>query len=92
MARGRSSSSRFSEKLSTLGRHWPVLLSSHVRSTSVNAGRSRKYCSVSTNLGVSPLIFERGMIRSTGSSWLPQLSHWSPRACSYPQIGQVPSM
>jgi hypothetical protein len=23
---------------------------------------------------------------------LPQLSHWSPRADSYPQIGQVPSM
>ena len=58
----------------------------------MNAGRSRKNCSLSTNAGVSPLIFDRGLIRSIGSSWLPQLSHWSPRALSYPQIGQVPSM
>jgi hypothetical protein len=34
------------------------------------------------NSGTSPLIFERGLIRSCGSSWLPQLSHWSPRAPS----------
>ena len=32
--------------------------------------------------GISPLIFERGSIRSCGSSWFPQLSHWSPRAPS----------
>ena len=43
------------------------------------------------NFGVSPLIRDRGLIRSVASSWLPQLSHWSPRAASYPQIGQVPS-
>jgi hypothetical protein len=42
--------------------------------------------------GASPSIFERGSIRSAGSSWLPQLSHWSPRALGKPQIGQVPSM
>jgi hypothetical protein len=38
------------------------------------------------------LIRLRGFPRSVGSSWLPQLSHWSPRAPSYPQMGQVPSM
>ena len=37
-------------------------------------------------------MIERGLIRSTGSSWLPQLSHWSPRASGKPQIGHVPSM
>ena len=37
-------------------------------------------CWVSTNSGVSPLIFDRGLISSVASSWLPQLSHWSPRA------------
>jgi len=58
----------------------------------VNAGRSRKNCSLSTNTGVSPFIFDLGLIRSIGSSWLPQFSHWSPRALSNPQIGQVPSM
>ena len=47
---------------------------------------------MSTNFGVSPLIFERGLISSVASSWLPQLSHWSPRASAYEQIGQVPSM
>ena len=66
--------------------------SGDVPSTSANAGRSKKKCSVSTNTGVSPLILDLGLIRSIGSSWLPQLSHWSPRALSYPQIGQVPSM
>ena len=40
--------------------------------------------------GGVPSIFERGLIRSIGSSWLPQLSHWSPRASLKPQIGQVP--
>ena len=29
---------------------------------------------------------------ASGSSSLPQASHWSPRAPSAPQIGQVPSM
>ena len=53
-------------------------------SASASAGRSRKKCWVSTNSGVSPLIFERGLIRSVGSSWLPQLSHWSPRASEVP--------
>ena len=76
---------------STLGRQ-SVRVCSHSPSASASAGRSRKKCSVSTNFGVSPLIRLRGLIRSTGSSWLPQLSHWSPRAPSYPQIGQVPSM
>lgn len=79
------------ENRSTLGRH-PSRVSSHWRSTSARAGRSRKKCSVSTNFGVSELIRDLGSIRSIGSSWLPQLSHWSPRALSYPQIGQVPSM
>ena len=44
------------------------------------------------NSGVSPLMREIGSMRSVGSSWLPQLSHWSPRAPPAPQIGQVPSM
>ena len=91
IARGRMSSSRFSENLRTLGRQ-SVRVFSHWASASASAGRSRKKCSVSTNSGTSPLIRERGSIRSVGSSWLPQLSHWSPRALGYPQIGQVPSM
>ena len=46
-----------------------------------------------TTMGaVSPLTLDTGLIRSAGSSWLPQLSHWSPRAPSAPQMGQVPSM
>ena len=40
----------------------------------------KKKCSVSRSSGVAPVSFERGSIRSTGSSVLPQLSHWSPRA------------
>ena len=64
IARGCRSSSRLSENFSTLGRHWPLLLCSQLPSTSANAGRSRKNCSVSTNTGVSPLILERGLIRS----------------------------
>jgi hypothetical protein len=91
IARGLRSSSRFSENRSTLGRQ-SVRLRSHSPSASASAGRSRKKCSVSTNRGASPLMRLRGLIRSIGSSWLPQLSHWSPRALSYPQIGQVPSM
>src|SRR5256885_1163441 len=70
----------------------PIVRNSLDTTSGGSAGRSRKKCSVSTNLGVSPLIRERGSIRSVGSSWLPQLSHWSPRADWYPQIGQVPSM
>ena len=78
----------------TLGRQVPEASrpSRYSPSASASAGRSRKKCWVSTNSGVSPLIFARGLIRSVGSSWLPQLSHWSPRASPYPQIGQVPSM
>jgi hypothetical protein len=91
IARGRTSSSRFVANLSTFGRH-SVRVCNHEPSWSASAGRSRKKCSVSTNFGVSPLIRLRGLRRSVASSWLPQLSHWSPRAPSYPQIGQVPSM
>ena len=47
---------------------------------SANCGRSRNRCLVSRNSGTLPSICERGSIRSDGSSWLPQLSHWSPRA------------
>ena len=94
IARGRRSSIRFMENLMTLGRQVPDASrpSRYAVSASASAGRSRKKCWVSTNSGVSPLILERGLIRSVGSSWLPQLSHWSPRASGYPQIGQVPSM
>jgi hypothetical protein len=70
----------------------PVRVSSHAFNASANAGRSRKKWSSSTNFGVSPLIRDFGSIRSTGSSWRPQLSHWSPRAESNPQCGHVPSM
>ena len=91
IARGRRSSSRFSENRRTFGRQ-SVRVCSQAPSASASAGRSRKKCSDSTNIGVSPLILDFGLIRSIGSSWLPQLSHWSPRAPSYPQIGQVPSM
>src|SRR6266511_4784721 len=83
MARGCRSSSRLRENLSTLGRQ-PSRVSSHFARDDANAGRSRKKCSVSTNSGVSPLIRDRGLISCSGSSWLPQLSHWSPRALSYP--------
>ena len=91
IARGRMSSSRFSENFSTLGRQ-SVLVLSQSPSATASDGRSRNQCSLSTNFGVSPLIRDRGLIRSTASSWLPQLSHWSPRAPASPQIGQVPSM
>ena len=91
MARGRTSSSRLSENFRTFGRH-SVRVRSQSPSASTNAGRSRKKWFDSTNFGISPLMRERGFFRSTASSWLPQLSHWSPRAPSYPQIGQVPSM
>ena len=94
IARGRISLRMFWLNRITFDRHRPVASrwSSHSPSASASAGRSRKMCWVSTNSGVSPLIFERGFFRSCGSSWLPQLSHWSPRAPSYPQIGQMPSM
>ncbi len=81
IARGCRSSSRFIENFSTLGRQ-SVRVWSHEPSASANAGRSRKKCSVSMNFGVSPLILLCGLMRSVGSSWLPQLSHWSPRAPS----------
>ena len=90
MARGRRSSMRLSEKFRTFGRQ-SVRVRSHASSALANAGRSRKKWFDSTNFGVSPLIRLCGLIRSIASSWLPQLSHWSPRAPSYPQIGQVPS-
>ncbi len=80
MARGWSSLSKLSENLSTFGRHWPLLDCNQVPSTSANAGKSRKNCSVSMKTGVSPLILDLGLIRSIGSSWFWQLSHWSPRA------------
>jgi hypothetical protein len=64
----------------------------HAVNCSLNAGRSRKRCFVFWKTGGAPSIRERGSIRSAGSSWLPQLSHWSPRALSNPQIGHVPSM
>ena len=81
MARGRISARRLWENLSTLGRQ-SSRLSIHWPSIGASAGRSRKKCSVSTNCGVSPFILDFGLIRSAGSSWLPQLSHWSPRALS----------
>jgi|GEM_PF-2852138 len=91
MARGRTSSSRLRLNLSTLGRQ-PSRPRSQSPSASTRDGRSRKKWFDSTNLGASPLMRLLGLMRSMGSSWLPQLSHWSPRAPSYPQIGQVPSM
>ena len=94
MARGRMSPRRFWENLMTLGRQVPEASrsSSQAPRACASAGRSRNQWVVSTNSGVSPLIRERGLMRSVGSSWLPQVSHWSPRAPSAPQIGQVPSM
>lgn len=57
---------------------------------SLNCSRNR--CLVSrTSSSVEPLIAERGCRRSVGSSTRVQFSHWSPRALSYPQCGQVPS-
>ena len=78
MARGCSLEAGCGENFSTFGRQ-SVRPSSQVPRASASAGRSRKKCSVSTKSGVSPLIRLRGLIRSVGSSWLPQLSHWSPR-------------
>ena len=94
IARGRISLRMFWLNLMTLGRQCPSAsrASSHTFNASASAGRSSRKCWVSTKSGVSPLILERGLIRSVASSWLPQLSHWSPRASPYPQIGQVPSM
>jgi hypothetical protein len=94
IARGLISSRMFWLNLMTFGRHVPLASrsSSQLFNASASAGRSRKKCWVSMNSGVSPLIFERGSISSCASSWLPQVSHWSPRAPSAPQIGQVPSM
>ena len=79
MALGRIFSSRLWLNFKTLGRQ-SSRESSQVVSCSATFGRSRKKCSVSTNRGVSPLMRETGLIRSAGSSWFPQLSHWSPRA------------
>jgi hypothetical protein len=83
--------SRPSEKLRTFGRQCSCF-SIHSVSWSAKAGRSRKRWFVSLKTGVVPSIFDRGFFRSIGSSWFPQLSHWSPRADSKPQIGHVPSM
>ena len=84
IARGRMSSRMFWLNRITLGRQVPEASrsSSHAPSAVATAGRSRKKCWVSTNSGVSPLIRDVGFFRSAGSSWLPQLSHWSPRALS----------
>ena len=90
MARGLRSSSRFWLNFRTFGRQ-SVRVCSQPPSASANAGSSRKNCALSTNCGALPSIFDLGLTRSCGSSWLPQLSHWSPRAPSNPQIGQVPS-
>jgi hypothetical protein len=81
IARGLRSSIRFCENDRTFDRQ-PRRDCSHDPSVSAKAGSSRKNCGDSTNLGVSPLIRLRGFFRSCGSSWLPQLSHWSPRAPS----------
>src|SRR5699024_7148533 len=81
IARGLMSSRMFWLKRITLGRHRPVSSrsSSQCSSSAARAGRSRNQWEVSTNSGVSPLMRETGSIRSVGSSWLPQASHWSPR-------------
>ena len=89
MGLGFRSLSSPSEKFRTFGRHW-FCRSIHSVSCSAKAGRSRKRWFVSLKTGVVPSILERGLIRSIGSSWFPQLSHWSPRADSKPQIGHVP--
>jgi hypothetical protein len=81
MARGFRSSSRFRVNFRTFGRQ-PARVCNQPPSASAKAGSSRKNCALSTNSGALPSIFERGSMRSCGSSWLPQLSHWSPRAPS----------
>ena len=76
----------------TLGRHSPVASRSSSHSPSVGqGGQVEEEVLGLDELRVSPLIFDGGPW-SMRVSWLPQLSHWSPRAPSYPQIGQVPSM
>ena len=94
MARGLISLRMFWENLMTLGRQVPEASrsSSQAPSAVASAGRSRNQWVDSTNSGISPLMRERGLTRSVGSSWLPQVSHWSPRAPGVPQIGQMPSM
>ena len=91
MARGLSSLTKLRENRFTFGRQ-PSRDSIHAVSWSLNAGRSRKRCLVLLKTGADPSILDRGSIRSVGSSWFPQLSHWSPRALSKPQMGHVPSM
>ena len=90
IARGFSSRTSPSEKFLTFGRQ-PVLRGDPLLELLVERRQIEEEVLVSRNSGVEPSMIDRGLIRSTGSSWLPQLSHWSPRASGKPQIGQVPS-
>ena len=80
IGRGLSSSSRLEREVADVRPPVVLRLDPLAQRGPANAGRSRKRWFVSRNSGVVPSIFERGSIRSIGSSWLPQLSHWSPRA------------
>src|SRR5439155_672704 len=80
-----------SEYLRTWGRQFSWC-SIHSASWAPNAGRSKKKCSVSRISTGASLPRWCGLMRSVGSSWLPQLSHWSPRASGNLQIGHLPSM
>src|SRR5216683_3562602 len=54
-------------------------------------GRSKNQDVDSFIIGVLWSSTQYGLIRSFGSSTLPQLSHWSPRAGMYWQYGHSPS-
>ena len=54
-------------------------------------GRSRNKCCELFSTGVRAQSLQRGCFNSTALMSLPQRSHWSPRASSYAQSGQIPS-
>ena len=48
-------------------------------------------CRVVFTVGLFLQITQYGSISAVGSSSLPHMSHWSPRAFSQPQYGHLPS-
>ena len=91
MARSCSPPSRYPiVKFLTLGLKWSCWRT-HSKSRPSKALSFMKKCSVSLITGGLWQIRHTISIKSSGSSNLLQLSHWSPRAPSKPQLGQVPN-
>src|SRR5208283_2393385 len=53
--------------------------------------RSMYQCRVVLTVGLFLQITQYGSTKAVGSSSLPHISHWSPRAFSQPQYGHFPS-